>query len=122
MLLVDDVTEIRLLLRSLFAVHPGVEVVGEAGGGRQAIDLAANTQPDLVVLDLSMPVMDGVAALPAIREAAPGARVVVLSAIPQGVDPGAVAAGAVAYVERAPPRPPTWCRTCCSVPGCSTRR
>jgi DNA-binding NarL/FixJ family response regulator len=99
-LLVDDVADIRLLLRSLFEVHPGVEVVGEAGDGRQAIELAAGTQPDLVVLDLSMPVMDGVEALPAIREAAPGARVVVLSAIPRGVDPGAIAAGAVAYVEK----------------------
>jgi CheY-like chemotaxis protein len=99
-LLVDDVADIRLLLRSLFAVYPGVEVVGEAGDGRQAIELAASTQPDLVVLDLSMPVMDGVAALSAIREAAPDARVVVLSAIPRSVDPGAMEAGAVAYVEK----------------------
>jgi DNA-binding NarL/FixJ family response regulator len=99
-LLVDDVADIRLLLRSLFAVYPGVEVVGEAGDGQQAIELAGTTQPDLVVLDLSMPVMDGVAALPAIREAAPGARVVVLSAIPRSVDPGAMEAGAVAYVEK----------------------
>ena len=44
-LLVDDVADIRLLLRSLFAVYPGVEVVGEAGDGRQAIELAAIPSP-----------------------------------------------------------------------------
>ncbi len=98
--LVDDVEDLRFLLRTLFETHPGVEVVGEAGNGADAIDVVERTQPDLVVLDLSMPVLDGVSALPALRRVAPAARVVVLSAIPPEADPGAIAAGAVAYVQK----------------------
>lgn len=98
--LVDDVADLRLLVRSLFAAYPGIDVVGEASDGRQAIEVVAATQPDLVVLDLSMPVLDGLAALPELRRVAPDARIVVLSAIPRSVDPGALAAGAVAYVEK----------------------
>ena len=98
--LVDDVDDLRLLLRTLFETHPGVAVVGEAGDGAEAIEVVGATQPDLVVLDLSMPVLDGVSALPALRRVAPAARVVVLSAIPPEADPGALAAGAVAYVQK----------------------
>jgi DNA-binding NarL/FixJ family response regulator len=99
-LLVDDVSDLRLLLRSLFTAYPGIEVVGEAGNGLDAIELAGRTQPDLVVLDLTMPMLNGVEALPEIRKAAPDTRVVVLTAIPRSVDPGAIDAGAVAYVEK----------------------
>lgn len=99
-LLVDDVDDIRLVLRSLFAAYPGVDVVGEAANGVEAIEMAERTQPDLVVLDLSMPLLDGVAALPELRKAAPHSRAVVLTSIPQSVDPGAIEAGAVAYVEK----------------------
>ena len=98
--LVDDVDDLRLLLHTLFAPYPGVEVVGEATNGQDAIAVVEATQPDLVVLDLSMPVMDGVSALPRLRRVAPAARVVVLSAIPPQADPGAIAAGAVAYVQK----------------------
>ena len=98
--LVDDVDDLRLLLRSLFETYSDVEVVGEATDGEEAIVVIEATQPDLVVLDLSMPVMDGVTALPSIRRVAPAARVVVLSAIPPEADPGAIAAGAVAYVQK----------------------
>jgi DNA-binding NarL/FixJ family response regulator/anti-sigma regulatory factor (Ser/Thr protein kinase) len=99
-LLVDDVPDLRLLLRSLFSAYPGIEVVGEAGNGLEGIELARRFQPDLVVLDVSMPLLDGVAALPKIREASPGSRVVVLTAIPKDLNPGAIEAGAVAYVEK----------------------
>jgi CheY-like chemotaxis protein len=98
--LVDDVDDLRLLLRTLFESHAGVEVVGEAANGEDAITVVTATQPDLVVLDLSMPVLDGVSALPRLRRLAPAARVVVLSAIPPAADPGALAAGAVAYVQK----------------------
>jgi DNA-binding NarL/FixJ family response regulator len=98
--LVDDVDDLRFLLRTLFEPYPGVEVVGEAANGEEALTVVAATQPDLVVLDLSMPVLDGVSALPRLRRAAPAARVVVLSAIPPSADPGAMAAGAVAYVQK----------------------
>jgi CheY-like chemotaxis protein len=98
--LVDDVADLRLLLRSLFTAHSDIDVVGEAADGREAIDVVRATQPDLVVLDLSMPVLDGVAALPELVKAAPDARIVVLTAIPRDVDPGVFQAGAVAYVEK----------------------
>jgi CheY-like chemotaxis protein len=99
-LLVDDVADLRLLLASLFGAHPGVQVVGEAADGEEAVALARQHQPDLVVLDLAMPVLDGVGALPLLRQASPRSRVVVLSAIPRDRDPGALALGAAAYVEK----------------------
>jgi DNA-binding NarL/FixJ family response regulator/anti-sigma regulatory factor (Ser/Thr protein kinase) len=99
-LLVDDVPDLRLLLRSLFAAYPGIDVVGEAGNGLEGIEMARRLQPDLVVLDVTMPLLDGVAALPRIREASPRSRVVVLTAIPKDRNLGAIEAGAVAYVEK----------------------
>ncbi len=99
-MLVDDVADLRLLLGSLFKGFPGVEVVAEAGDGEEAIALAAQHQPDLVVLDLAMPVLDGTAALPRLQRVAPAARVVVLTAIPREADPGVLALGATAYVEK----------------------
>jgi CheY-like chemotaxis protein len=99
-MLVDDVADLRLLLGSLFKAYPGVEVVAEAADGEQAVTLAALHRPDLVVLDLSMPVVDGVAALPRLREVAPDSRVVVLTAVPRGSDSDVFALGAAAYVEK----------------------
>jgi CheY-like chemotaxis protein len=99
-LLVDDVADLRLLLASLFAAHPGVQVVGEAANGEEAVALAGEHEPDLVVLDLAMPVLDGVGTLPLLRLASPGSRIVVLSAIPRERDPGALALGAAAYIEK----------------------
>jgi DNA-binding NarL/FixJ family response regulator len=61
---VDDNADIRKLVRSLFQVHPKFEVVGEAIHGREAVDKAPILRPDLIVLDLSMPVMNGVEAAP----------------------------------------------------------
>ena len=65
---------------------PEFTVVGEASSGEEGIAVAASTQPDVVLLDLSMPGMDGVRALPLLLEAAPDTRVVILSGfISQGV-------------------------------------
>jgi DNA-binding NarL/FixJ family response regulator len=99
-LLVDDVADLRLLLASLFGAYPGVEVIAEAGNGERAVELAVAHKPDLIVLDLAMPVLDGVGALPRLREASPASRIVVLTAIPRERDPGALAQGAAAYVEK----------------------
>lgn len=79
----------------------GFDVVGEAGDGLEAIAEAERHQPDLVVLDLSMPVLDGLEALPRILAVAPDARVVVVSGFDGGRMRGpALAAGAVAYLEK----------------------
>ena len=58
-LLVDDSAETRRAVRPLFDSHPRFQVVGEAEHGREAVEIAPKLQPDLIVLDLSMPVMNG---------------------------------------------------------------
>ena len=80
-LLVDDDRSVRLLARLVLDDEPGFEVVGEAEDGRQAVALARHHQPDMVLLDLAMPGMGGLEALPLIRAAAPAAKVVVFSAL-----------------------------------------
>ncbi len=68
-LLVDDNAIVRRGIASLLSDASGIEVVGEAGNGREAIDVARKVAPDVVCLDVRMPVMDGVAAAgPAVGE------------------------------------------------------
>jgi CheY-like chemotaxis protein len=83
-LLVDDLSDIRLVMRLLLEADGRAEVVGEAIDGAEAVRLAAELHPDAIVLDLRMPGMDGVTALPLIRDASPGTVVVALSALPVG--------------------------------------
>ena len=78
-LLVDDHPLTREALAGLLEAH-GFDVVGQAGDGAEAIERAGELNPDLVVLDLTMPGMDGLTALPRIRQAAPESAVVVLTA------------------------------------------
>jgi CheY-like chemotaxis protein len=80
--LADDLADIRLVMRLLLEADGRAEVVGEAADGAEAVRLAAELRPDAVVLDLRMPGMDGVQALPLIRDASPGTVVVALSALP----------------------------------------
>ncbi len=77
-LVVDDVPETCELLRFLLQ-DEGIPVVGEAGNGRQAIELAQRLRPDVVLMDMMMPDVDGVAATRAITEAMPATKVVMLS-------------------------------------------
>lgn len=70
----DDVPEIRQLLRRVLTPSRGFHVVGEAGDGRTAVELAVSLQPDAVLLDLAMPVMDGLSAIPEIRQRSPGTK------------------------------------------------
>jgi DNA-binding NarL/FixJ family response regulator len=77
--IVDDVADVRRDLRVLLELAGGVEVVGEAADGREAIEKAALLNPDVVVSDLAMPVLDGYAAAAAIRAALPHCRLVALS-------------------------------------------
>jgi DNA-binding NarL/FixJ family response regulator len=77
-LLCDDCVPVRELVRLVLELE-GIEVVGEVGDGGAAIEEAGRCQPDVVLLDLSMPAMDGLEALPEICRAAPHAKVVVLS-------------------------------------------
>jgi DNA-binding NarL/FixJ family response regulator len=103
MLVVDDHPLTRDGLAALLAEH-GFDVVGEAGGGREAIEKAEALQPDVVLLDLSMPDLDGISALPLLRTAAPDCEVVVLTA--SGDEENLLAAirgGAAGYLLKTEP-------------------
>jgi len=99
-LLVDDVPDLRLIVRMVLERTERFEVVGEAGDGYEAITLAEQCQPDLTLLDLSMPRMNGVVALPRIREVAPNSKVVILSGWEPDRAVEHTGAGAVAYLEK----------------------
>ena len=102
-LVVDDHPLTREALASLLRSH-GFEVAGLASDGAEAIDVAAAERPDLVLLDLSMPGLDGLAALPRLREAAPECEVVVLTA--SGTEENLLAAirgGAAGYLLKTEP-------------------
>lgn len=78
-LIADDTEDIRTILRYALGARPGFEVIAEAANGAEAVLLAKEHRPDVVLLDLAMPVMDGLQALPKIRAVSPGTKVVVLS-------------------------------------------
>jgi DNA-binding NarL/FixJ family response regulator len=102
-LVVDDHPLTRDALAMLLE-QGGFDVVGQAGDGLEAIDLARRLQPNLVLLDLSMPELDGLAALPRLREAAPECEVVVLTA--SGTEENLLAAirgGAAGYLLKTEP-------------------
>jgi DNA-binding NarL/FixJ family response regulator len=100
--LVDDVPELRLLVRLTLEEDPAIEVVGEAANGREGVAVVEETDPDLVLLDLSMPDMDGLEAIPLMRRHAPNARVVVLSGHEAGrVSLEALDQGASRYINKA---------------------
>ena len=75
----DDHRVVRDGLCYLLGQEPDVEIVGEAGDGRQAVDVVAATRPDVLLLDLYMPVLDGHAVLAALRDAPHRPAVVVLT-------------------------------------------
>lgn len=77
--IVDDQEEIRIILRINLELD-GHEVVGEASNGQEAISLAETTQPDVMVLDIMMPVMNGLEAIPHIRRKSPSTKILVCTA------------------------------------------
>jgi DNA-binding NarL/FixJ family response regulator len=103
LLIVDDHPLTRDALALLLGQH-GFTVIGEASDGAEAIELAATLQPDLILLDLSMPGLDGISALPRLHEAAPGSEIVVLTASEtQDNLLGAIRAGAAGYLLKTEP-------------------
>jgi DNA-binding NarL/FixJ family response regulator len=78
-LIADDHAVVRQGLRTYLDLQPDIEVVAEAADGEAAVRDAARLEPDVVLLDLAMPRLDGVAALAQLHERAPGARVIVLT-------------------------------------------
>lgn len=98
-LIVDDQPRARLSLTALLSTWPGVGQVHEAGNGQEAVHGVEQLQPDLVVMDMCMPVMDGLQATRLIKQRWPQVRIVILSMYADRVA-DALAAGADAFVAK----------------------
>jgi DNA-binding NarL/FixJ family response regulator len=97
-LVVDDHAMVREGLAAVLAADGDIEVVGQAADGRAALDLARDVSPDVALMDLSMPVMDGVEATGAMLDVAPDVRIVILTSFSDRARVRqALAAGAVGY-------------------------
>jgi NarL family two-component system response regulator LiaR len=104
-LMADDHPLVRDGIRCLLQTQPDIELAGEATNGSEAVDLARELSPDVILLDLVMPQMDGLEALSQIREAAPDAHVLVVTSFADDdkVFP-AIKGGALGYIlKEAPP-------------------
>ena len=102
--LVDDTPDVRALVRRALERNGGLRVVAEAGDGSSGVEAARVHQPDAVLLDIAMPVMDGLEALPLIREASPQTTVIMLSGF--GADQmveKALGSGAAGYIQKGRP-------------------
>lgn len=98
-LLVDDHAVVLAGLRTVLADEPGVEIVGEARNGREALHMATELDPDLVLMDISLPGMSGIDATKRIRESVPSAQVVCLSLhMDHRIVDTAIKAGASGYI------------------------
>ncbi len=98
---IDDTPDLRLLLRMVLELSDRYQVVGEAGDGAAGVEVVRQWQPAVVLLDLAMPVMDGLEALPLIRQVCPPAAVVVLSGFDADrMAEQAIERGALAYLQK----------------------
>jgi two-component system, NarL family, response regulator LiaR len=98
-LLVDDHSVVRQGLRMFLELDPEIEVIGEAGNGAEALEFLARQKPDVVVMDLLMPVMDGITAIQTIRKDYPGIEVIALTSVLEDASVvNAIRAGAIGYL------------------------
>src|SRR5690349_5760933 len=98
-LIVDDHAMVRLGLSGFLQDFDDLDLVGEASGGQEGVDLCARTQPDVVLMDLMMPDMDGVAATTLIRQMNPNVQVIALTSFGnESLVKAAIKAGAIGYL------------------------
>lgn len=98
-LITDDHGVVRQSLRIFLGLDPDLEVVGEASNGEEAVALAHELRPDVVLMDLMMPVMDGITATQKIRTELPDVEVIALTSVLEDAwVSGAVGAGAIGYL------------------------
>ncbi len=102
-LIVDDHEVVREGLRRILGTDDSISIVGEAQNGEEAIDLAVNLEPDVVTMDIKMPMMDGIAATREIKKRVPGMAVVVLTLFSDGYVKDAIEAGASGFVLKDSP-------------------
>jgi two-component system, NarL family, response regulator LiaR len=99
LLIADDHAVVRQGLRMFLSLDDEIEVVGEAADGRKAVELARDLRPDVVLMDLLMPVMDGITATAMIRGDLPDVEVIALTSVLEDASVvGAVKAGAIGYL------------------------
>lgn len=100
-LICDDAAQIRELLTVIVEEHAGLRVVGCAATGREAIDEAERVQPDVILLDISMPVLSGLEAIPELKRVARNAKIVALSGFAsEELAEEVLAQGADRFVEK----------------------
>ncbi|MCZ2110318.1 MAG: response regulator transcription factor [Dehalococcoidia bacterium] len=98
-LIADDHAVVRQGLRMFLSLDPELEVIGEANNGAEALELAGKLQPDVVLMDLLMPVMDGITAIGRVRQQFPDIEVLALTSVLEDASVvGAVKAGAIGYL------------------------
>lgn len=101
LVIADDDPDVRLSLSVLLTGTDFFDVIGEASDGAEAIDACRRLHPDVLLLDLAMPVMDGYEALPIVRHACPDTKVIVYSGQAARVGrPRALELGAAGYIEK----------------------
>ncbi|MCW3010912.1 MAG: response regulator transcription factor [Solirubrobacterales bacterium] len=99
--LCDDVPAFRSLMRYVLEEDPGIRVVGEAGDGQAGVDGVAEEKPDVVLLDLSMPILDGLETIPLMLDVSPGTKIIGLSGFTADrMAETMIAQGALAYFEK----------------------
>ncbi len=100
-MIVDDHSVVRSGLGAFLAAVPGLELVGEAENGEQAVVRAGLLEPDVILMDLMMPVMDGVSAIRQIKSRQPGARIIALTSFQEDeLVQNALKAGAIGYLMK----------------------
>lgn len=105
LIVVDDHPVVRDGLQGMLSGQPDIEVVGEAVNGREAVEMALRLEPDVILMDLRMPEMDGVAAIEGILAERPGANILVLTTYDSDEDiVRAMEAGATGYLLKDAPR------------------
>jgi len=100
MLIVDDATFMRMMIKNIVSKN-GYEVVGEAENGSEAVKLYSELKPDLVTMDITMPEMDGIESVKAIKQMDPAAKIIMCSAMgQQAMVMEAIQAGAMDFIVK----------------------
>lgn len=98
-MIVDDHDVVRQGLKMYLGLDPELEVIGEAENGQEAVSLAPTLRPDVILMDLLMPVMDGIAAIAVLRQILPETEIIALTSVLEDASVvGAVRAGAIGYL------------------------